>query len=242
MKPNPGRSRKPSVITNSRWLAYATAGAASVFACAHSAEGAIHYSGPIDQEFKGCANIATFPLDQPGDFIRLRHTSLGCSSGYSGSGLFNVGGLVGAWIAGFYNNCGFKPISASNLKRGQLISNRPFVPAQRESAYFAGGCSGGQFTGKNNRGYIGFRFNNGSGDQYGWARIQAGRGILHHFTLRDYAYGDVGDRIKAGQKSSNERVPEESDGIVPQEESLGGLALGAVGLLAWRKRRSRATR
>ena len=134
MKPNPGRSRKPSVITNSRWLAYATAGAASAFACAHSAEGAIHYSGLIDQKFKGCANIATFPLDQPGDFIRLRHTSLGCSSGYSGSGLFNVRGLVGAWIAGFYNNCGFNPISASNLKRGQLISNRPFVPAQPDIA------------------------------------------------------------------------------------------------------------
>jgi hypothetical protein len=80
------------------------------------------------------------------------------------------------------------------------------------------------------------------GLQYGWARIQAGRGILHHFILRDYAFGDVGDRIKAGQKSSNEMVPEESDGIVPQEETLGGLALGAVGLLAWRKKRSRATR
>jgi hypothetical protein len=62
------------------------------------------------------------------------------------------------------------------------------------------------------------------------------------FRVIDYAYGDVGDRIKAGQRSSNEMVPEGSNDIVPQEGSLGALALGAVGLVAWRKRRSRTAR
>jgi LPXTG-motif cell wall-anchored protein len=37
----------------------------------------------------------------------------------------------------------------------------------------------------------------------------------------------------------NEMVPEGNDDMVPQEGSLGALALGAAGLLAWRKRRSR---
>jgi hypothetical protein len=37
-------------------------------------------------------------------------------------------------------------------------------------------------------------------------------------------------------------VPEESNEVVPEEGSLGGLALGAAGLLAWRKRRSHASR
>jgi hypothetical protein len=238
MKANHPRSTKSAVITNSRWLAYATASATSAFAATQSAEATIHYSGPINQIFKGCARTATFTLDQPGDFIRLRHSSLACSPGYSGSGFFNVGGLAGASIAGFYNDCGgFNPVSASNVKRGQPVSNGPFVPAGRQSALLAGEnhtCPG-QFP--KGIGYIGFKFNNGSGDHYGWVRIKTRQGIEHHFILRDFAYGDVGDRIRAGQKSSNEIVPEESDGIVPQEGSLGGLALGAVGLLAWRKRR-----
>src|SRR5439155_6143474 len=51
MKPDRTRSRKPAVITNSRWLAYATAGAASVFTCTQSAEGTVHYSGTIGKFF-----------------------------------------------------------------------------------------------------------------------------------------------------------------------------------------------
>jgi hypothetical protein len=231
MKPKRTDSRRSAVITNSRWLAYATAGAASAFACAHSAEGTIHYSGAINRIFK-CWRTASFQLDRPGDFIRLGHLSLGCSS-YSGSAFFNVGGIVGASIAGFYDDCGFQPyISASNLKRGQLISNRPFVPAQAHSAILAGnGHCPGQFP--KGLGFIGFKFNNGSGDQYGWVRIQTQADIFHHFKLLDYAYGDVGDTIGAGQKSGH-------DG--PELESLGGLALGAAGLAAWRKRRSLVAR
>ncbi len=227
--------RKSASIPNSRWLAYATAGAASAFACAHSAEGTIHYSGPINRIFKGCARTATFRLDRRGDFIRLRHSSLGCSSGYSGSGFFNVGGLAGASIAGFYNDCGgFHPISASNLERGQLISSRPFVPAQAKSAILAaqGTHCAGQFP--EGIGYIGFKFNNGSGDQYGWVRIKTQAEIAHHFILIDYAYGDVGDTIGAGQKSGHANAADKG--------SLGWLAVGAVGLLAWRKSRSRAER
>src|SRR6476646_10809994 len=71
MKPNHARSRKPAAITNSRWLAYATASAASAFTCANSAEATIHYSGLIG-EFFGSEDdkSARFQLDQPGDSIR----------------------------------------------------------------------------------------------------------------------------------------------------------------------------
>jgi len=112
----------------------------------------------------------------------------------------------------------------SNLTRGQLISSRPFVPAQ--TAILIG--YNGQF-GERGIGYIGFKFNNGGGDQYGWVRIQTKEILSRKFILRDYAYGDVGDRIGAGQKGDQP--------IYPQLDSLGGLALGAAGLLAWRKRR-----
>lgn len=69
--------------------------------------------------------------------------------------------------------------------------------------------------------------------QYGWVRIQMQKGNNpdQNFRLLDYAYGDVGDRIKAGQKSDQPYDLE--------LESLRGLALGAAGLLAWRKRRSK---
>src|SRR4029450_6206240 len=51
MKRNRTRSREPAVIPNSRWLAYATAGAASTLACASSAEAEIHYSGRVNHDF-----------------------------------------------------------------------------------------------------------------------------------------------------------------------------------------------
>jgi MYXO-CTERM domain-containing protein len=54
------------------------------------------------------------------------------------------------------------------------------------------------------------------------------------FTVLDYAYADPGEPISAGQRSSDERVPDPA--------SLGWLAIGAVGLLAWRNSRSRPGR
>ena len=223
-------------ISNSRWLAYTTAGAASAFAAANSAEATIHYSGPIKQIFKGCFRTASFQLDRPGDFIRLRHSSfLVCSSSDNGNAFFNVVGIAGASIAGFYHDCRYA--SASNLKMGQLISSRPFVPAQSPPwgsanlAWAYNPSCPGQFRG--GTGFIGFKFNNGSGSQYGWVRIEVKPGASHQypFKLIDYAYGDVGDTIGAGQKSGHDK---------PELESLGGLALGALGLLTWRKSRVQA--
>jgi hypothetical protein len=222
-------NRKPASIAKRRWAAYATAGAASAFTCASSAEVAIHYSGIIHRVFTW-EDTATFPLDQPGDFIRLRHHT---GTGYAGYNYFSVAGRLGASNAGFYApDCTWlSPVWASKLDLGQLISRRQFVPVQSALLAFRSLC--GEF---NHRGlgYIGFKFNNGSGDQYGWVRIYVRRTFYDTFILEDYAYGDVGDRVRAGQTSSNEMVPEEG--------SLGWLALGAAGLLAWRKRRSRTAR
>jgi hypothetical protein len=236
--------RKPASIAKGRWAAYATVGAASAFTCANSAEATIHYSGRINQIFDGCrGDIATFPLDQPGDFIRLKASVSFCSTDYGGGAYFAVGGLAGASFAGRYNTCAQPGLnSVSRLRRGQLVSNRPFVPGESgilaiASHDFCDPNFGwiGRFDGLG-VGFIGFKFNNGSGDQYGWVRIKMENGlnINQNFKLLDYAWGDVGDRIRAGQISSSEMVPEEG--------SLGWLALGAAELLAWRKSRSRAAR
>lgn len=236
--------RKPASIAKTRWTAYAAAGAASAFTCANSAEGTIHYSGIINRVFDDChSDTATFPLDQPGNFFRLRHSLELCGTQYGGGAYFGVVGQAGASFAGRYNpscNHANELASVSRLERGDLISNRRFVPGDSGNLALAtddqcGGGQVGQFDGKG-EGFIGFKFNNGSGDQYGWVRIQMHRGINIEqvFKLKDYAYGDVGDRIRAGQISSNE--------MLPNQGSLGWLAVGAAGLMAWRKIRSRTAR
>ena len=83
-------------------------------------------------------------------------------------------------------------------------------------------------------GYVGFRFNNSAGYQYGWARVRVSGESENAFKVLDYAYADPGEHIRAGQRSSAEQAPDEG--------SLSWLALGAVGLLAWRKSRSRTAR
>jgi hypothetical protein len=76
---------------------------------------------------------------------------------------------------------------------------------------------------------VGFKFNNGAGDQYGWVRVRMRGASRNNGLLIDFAYGDPGEKVVAGQMESNNSVP----GL----ESLGGLALGAAGLLAWRRKR-----
>jgi hypothetical protein len=208
VKTNGTRSRKPAAITNSRWLAYATAGAASAFTCANSAEATIHYSGLVHEYFgSGCSRSARFQLDQPGDSIRLRHSLEFCGTGsYGGTAHFGVVGRAGNGVAGFYNMCPSAHVaSVSNLKRGAFISRRPFLA--RESGLLAGlrsYCSGGsvgQFD-PGDVGFIGFRFDNGSGDQYGWVRVQFvnREPIDHDFWLVDYAYADPGEQSELARR------------------------------------------
>jgi hypothetical protein len=149
----------------------------------------------------------------------------------SGSANFGVRGVAGKGFAGFYCPSNPQVGVVSKLNHGAFISRRPFLAKTSgvlgQSIHPS--CPG-QFE-DGDLGFIGFKFNNGSGDQYGWVRIQFDSG-RSSFWIVDYAYADPGEPIRAGQKSSNEMVPEEG--------SLGWLALGAAGLLAWRKRRSRA--
>ena len=243
MKSNRPR-RKPVSITKTRWAAYATAGAASAFTCANPAEASIIYSGRIDQAFDGCrGDFAIFSLsDLPreGNFFRLVDSVEFCNtSHYGGGAYFGVFARYGASFAGFYNNpsCNIanQLTSVSRLQRGDLVSNRPFVPGQGNIALNTYDDCGGGFIGQfdgNGTGFIGFKFTTIAGVQYGWVRIHMrGDNSNQNFNLLDYAYTTRGERIRAGQTSTNEMVPDEG--------SLGWLALGATGLLAWRKRRSR---
>ena len=115
-----------------------------------------------------------------------------------------------------------------NLPAGASIAAGPF--AAFNANYFASLAIGGGFTHSHflspGTGFIGFRFNGGPGIEYGWARVTMNGAPGNGFTVVDYAWGDVGTAITAGQ--------------IPEPASLGLLAVGAAGLLIWRRSRGKA--
>ena len=239
MKTQRKHHRKINSITTGRWAAYAAAATASGFAAAPTAEATIHYSGPINHKLAGGLE-ASFPLDPAGGTLVLRHFN----DRYGSSSVI-LGGSADAFVYapvlgsanGFKLSClpEFYSASVSNLNRGDSIAARPFVPeggilAERSLSFGCAGPFRGQFLEHERNAFFGFKFDTGAGVQYGWARLKMGAFPNHKFELLDYAYGDPGDTIVAGQTS---------DSSAPTLESLGGLALGGVGLLAWRWRRAR---
>jgi hypothetical protein len=233
MKTRRKEKRKIIPIASSRWAAYTAAAAASSLVAVGSAEAAIHYSGPINQKVTGGKRIV-IPLDPAGGSLVLRHFDLfyGSSSfpdGGSGS-LFVYAAVSGAAV-GMTSACDTETASVSRLNQRDSISGRHFVPAGGVLATNHGsGCNGkrGQFL-VPGTGFVGFKFNNGAGVQYGWARVTVQGSPDNKFKLVDFAYGDPGDTILAGQRSSHSA----------SLESLGALALGGTALLAWRRRRAR---
>ena len=216
-------------VSHSRWLAYATATAATTLAGGHSMEAEIHYSGLLHTVFpRHETTLKTFQLDQPGDFFQLTHST----GGFVG---FRVSGI--ASTAGFrFAPCGCDQYYVLNLSFGQNIGSGYFLGASF-FATMAPGFPDPYFLQwlDHGVGFVGFKFNNGAGIQLGWARVKMG-GLNNNngFMLLDYAYADPGEPITAGQRSSA--------GQTPDQGSLGWLALGAMGLLAWRKRRSQSAR
>jgi hypothetical protein len=225
MKTKQARSRKSVVINNSRWVAYATAGAATALVGANAAEGAIHHVS-VNQPFNNTGPLSTqasnFQLDQAGDSIRFSHFA---TAPVLGAAFFGTNpGLATAafrgFVAGAYQY-------ASKLVSGQNISGGPFIGGKGTLAD-RNGYANSQFLSAGPNQFVGFKFNNGSGVEYGWARLTMDGSPGNSFTLVDYAWGDVGTSIVAGQEAQ-----------VPEPGSLGLLALGGAGLLAWRSRRTK---
>jgi hypothetical protein len=227
------RNRINSIATG-RWTAYAAAAAASTFAAASSAEATIHYSGLVNQKIDGF-DSAIFHLDSAGGSFLARHRDLFYGSRRAGGGAyFKPYGAQSASVIGTY--CApCRWVFPLKLDRGDTISAGPFTSVNRYidpilALDYMSSTFDSQLGHFLQRGFglIGFKFNNGAGDQYGWVRVKMTGGLKNTFEVVDYAYGDPGDVVLAGQKS---------DDSAPGLESLGGLALGATGLLAWRRRR-----
>lgn len=231
MKRVTNKHQKAELLARSRWAAYATASAATAL-CAASAEGHIHYSGKINSAFGGDTSsifgktVRTFPL-APGANIRFSFS--GTSQGYYDYARFAVlgpgGGFRGRpknpiffWTAGY----------VEKVHLGEVMSDGRFVPGQgylAKAVYYRGVQS--QWT-QRGEGFVGFKFNVGAGDQYGWARVRCTGEKWNFFIVVDYAWGDPGDAIVAGQRR-------DTAAAAPNSGSLGHLAVGATGLEAWRQ-------
>src|SRR5436190_1490299 len=103
MKTRPSR-RQTAKVSHSRWLAYATASAATALAASHSAEAAIHYSGILNQKFPPHMDTdKTFPLDQAGDFLVFARHEIGSPFfGRTDIDYFEIHGIVAAAARGCY--------------------------------------------------------------------------------------------------------------------------------------------
>jgi hypothetical protein len=230
-------------LSETRWLAYATAGAASALGVSRSAEAEIHYSGLVNIELEGHFNQNHYSVFLPltnGASLLFTEFYFTSARAY----FFVRGGQQGSALAFFtYSNCR----ALQKLEKGDPIRSCDNCSNPRHFASVAGFPGRGGIMGYqighghffcysslecNAGGIIGFKFNAGNGPQFGWARI-LGPDAYHHYRyeIKEYAWADPGERIVAGQRSSTEL------GSVSEMGSLGLLAFGAQGLDAWRTQR-----
>ncbi|MEM7453882.1 MAG: PEP-CTERM sorting domain-containing protein [Planctomycetota bacterium] len=114
---------------------------------------------------------------------------------------------------------------ARRLSPGSAISNESFA-LTGVRCDMAWGASYISSQWPNADGYLAFRFDVGNGTQFGWMELTLDSGVpANIYRLERYAWADPGESLYAGQ--------------IPEAGSLGLLALGATGLLAWRRRRMR---
>jgi hypothetical protein len=223
-------------------MAYAVAGLATASGGAMSAEGAIHYSGPIDYKFRGrgasTGQWHSFPLSHG---ARLWGGTLRFAFANESYAYF---GLTGAQVSNSLRRVPGR-FGVAALPRKSVVSQGSFYFVGQRGIMQNAFCS---YPDWQDRGtyYVGFRFNTGAGAQYGWVRIRWAGCPSVDFIVRDYAWGDPGDQIKTGQRRLHEDEAQiappaaKSTGAAPlsgSQGSLGLLALGAVGLQAWRKSR-----
>lgn len=241
---------KPASIRYSRWAAYATTGAATTLACASSAEAEIHYSGLINHDFANGGFAG--PLDSrvaPGILLEL---NIGTGSQIGNNtwafGIANIRSVPQRRAFGAFAGtvASYAGIYVSELPAGQSLRAQHFAfsctwssSCSCQVCYYGALIGGSGKFREGGYGFIGFVFSqNGQGSQHGWARIQKSGPPYYRFRLLDYAWADPGDTIKTGQRSSLGKTVD----VVPESGSIGLLALGAAGLLAWRQRRRQATK
>ena len=214
-------------LSETRWLAYATAGVASAFGLSSSAEAEIHYSGDVSIRLAGNAH-ATLPLSNGASLV---FENLYGGSYYLQAANFLMKNVISGSARGYFLGGSGRNL-LSNLRRRENVSAGAFVSVTGNpglGVLFS--FESGAFK-PDAMGFVGFRFNiSGNGAQYGWARIATRRDLQGRlrYIIEDYAWGDVGDVIRTGQTQSLQQG--NANSVLG---SLGMLAFGAQGLDAWR--------
>lgn len=125
--------RQTAKVSHSRWVAYATAGAATALTASQSAEAGIHYT-VVDKKFpRNSYGGKWFQLDQPGDSIYFAH---GLYPEFAG---FNVRGIAAAAFRGFPGSLKYSGVSASKLSFGESIATGHFTQANPVHGVFRAG-------------------------------------------------------------------------------------------------------
>ncbi len=232
--------RKPVLIDVKRLASYAIAGTTA--ACsAEPAEADVFYStvnkalgSTIIDKVDG-HNLIFAPTGGGANWnFSLGHVLIdNTPNGYAFAGNVGLPGLTGqpfAQFAGRQVTVGNSKINyVANLALGAVVN-------AGGRAFIGGGLGNGMLASKfgyaNSEfktagvGFLGVKFNT---DQYGWIRVNMNGPDNNRFTIVDYAYADKGESINVGQTTA-----------VPEPSSLSLLALGSIGILAWRRRRAAA--
>jgi hypothetical protein len=120
--------RQTAKVSHSRWVAYATAGAATALAGTNSAEAAIHYSGSLNVTFPSDRpRLKTFPLGQPGDYFVFARGEDTVGNSRTDAAAFNVFGIISASFRGLGYSHTYYIYPVSKLPRGENISAGPFT-------------------------------------------------------------------------------------------------------------------
>ena len=212
-----------SPITSKRWKSYVTASAAVVAGTA-GAHAVIVTGVTPPQDMldttpdDGALTSFAFQLLGNIDLVFLTSQSVASSS-------FLATAPTGLSFAGIGSGGYFYP---SNVAYGDVIGPMTFgVPQGARGDMAFGTCyENSEFV--DTGGYVAFRFNTPeTGGYHGWAELTLIEGApVNTFRPSRYAYANDSDGLTVGQVAP-----------IPEPSSMASLALGAVGLLSWRRSR-----